>query len=136
MPAGLRPYQLAPIDRGCVNTVVFDALKVDDQCKETWNSKTNKRLFLTAKTQPWDTDADDSDAVFKVEGTIPNPTKEPGRVVFTLSEEDTYQDPTVLYYCDIVQTDSDGESNAERLMIGMFNILPGPNNAQAGGDNE
>lgn len=142
MFGGLRPYRLSPINRGCVNTVVFDAVKVEksddptstEEWKETWIDKTNKKLFLTAKTQPWDTDADDSDAVFKVEGTIPDPTNEPGRIVFTLSEEDTYQDPTVLYFCDIVQTDSDGESNADRLFIGTFNIIPGPNNAQAGGD--
>ena len=133
MPGGLRPYRLPPINRGCVNTVVFDAVKVGDNCKEVWINKTNKRLFLTAKTQPWDNDRDDSDAIFKVEGTIPDATKEPGRVVFTLSEEDTYQDPTVPYFCDIVETDSDG-SNANRLMIGTFNIIPGPNNEQAGGD--
>ena len=132
MPGGLRPYRLSPINRGCVNTVVFDAVKVDDECKETWIDKTNKRLFLTAKTQPWDTDADDSDAVFKVEGTIPNPTDEPGRIVFTLSEEDTYKDPDVPYFCDIVETDS--ASNANRLFIGTFNIVPGPNNEQAGGE--
>ena len=136
MPGGLRPYRLSPINRGCVNTVVFDAVKIGDDCQETWINKTNKRLFLTAKTQPWDTDADDSDAVFKVEGTIPDSTNEPGRVVFTLSEEDTYKDPTIPYFCDIVETDSDGESNANRLFIGTFNIIPGPNNEQAGGDNE
>lgn len=134
MFGGLRPYRLAPINRGCVNKVVFEAIKVDDQCKETWINKTNKRLFLTAKTQPWDTDADDSDAVFKVEGAIPDPTNEPGRVIFNLSEEDTYKDPTIPYFCDIVETDSDGTSNANRLMIGTFNIIPGPNNEQAGGE--
>jgi hypothetical protein len=135
MPAGLRPYNLAPINRGCVNKVVFDAVRVDDNCKETWIDKTNKRLFLTAKTKPWDNDADDSDAIFKIEGTIPDATNEPGRVVFQLSEKDTYQDPTIPYFCDIVETDSDGASNAQRLFIGTFNIIPGPNNEQAGGDN-
>ena len=132
MFGGLRPYRLSPINRGCVNTVVFLAQKKDG----TWIDKTSKKLFLTAKTQPWDTDADDSDAVFKVEGTIPDATNEPGRVVFSLSEEDTYKDPTIPYFCDIVETDSDGESNANRLFIGTFNITPGPNNEQAGGDNE
>lgn len=135
MPAGLRPYNLAPINRGCVNKVVFDAVRVDNNCKETWIDKTNKRLFLTAKPKPWDNDADDSDAIFKIEGTIPDATNEPGRVVFQLSEEDTYQDPTIPYFCDIVETDSDGASNAQRLFIGTFNIIPGPNNEQAGGDN-
>ena len=125
---GLRPYQLAPIDRGCVNTVIFN---ITDE-KGNSLSKLDKKLYLTAKTQPWDTDADDSDAIFKVEGTIPN-TSEPGRVVFTLSEEDTYQDPTVDYFYDVVETDLDG-TNANRLALGGFNIIGGPNNAQAGGD--
>lgn len=132
--SGLQPYQLSPINRGCVNTVVFVAVaKENCDAPETQIDKTKKRLFLTAKTQPWDDVANDSDAVFKVEGTIPNPTTEPGRVVFTLSEQDTYKDPTVPYFCDIVETDLDGTSNANRLFIGTFNILPGPNNAQAGG---
>ena len=125
---GLRPYRLAPINRGCVNTVTFLVTKPDG----AFVDKTDKKLYLTAKTEPWDDDADDSDAVFKVEGTIPNPTKEPGRVVFTLSESDTYKDPSVPYFCDIVETDLDG-SNADRLMIGTFNIIGGANNAQAGG---
>ena len=128
---GLRPCRLAPINRGCVNMVVFLATNSDG----SWIDKTNKKLYFTAKTTPWDDDADDSDAIFKVVGTIPNPTKEPGRVVFTLSEEDTYQDPTIPYFCDIVETDQDGASNANRLFIGSFNVIPGPNNAQAGGDN-
>ena len=132
--SGLQPYQLSPINRGCVNTVVFVAVaKENCDAPETQIDKTTKRLFLTAKTQPWDDVANDSDAVFKVEGTIPNPTTEPGRVVFALSEQDTYKDPTVPYFCDIVETDLDGTSNANRLFIGTFNILPGPNNAQAGG---
>ena len=132
MFGGLRPYQLSPINRGCVNTVVFLAQNSDG----TWIDKTNKKLYLTAKTEPWDTDADDSDAVFKVLGTIPDATNEPGRVVFTLSEEDTYKDPDVPYFCDIVETDADGTSNANRLFIGTFNILPGPNNEQAGGTDD
>ena len=128
---GLRPYTLAPINRGCVNKITLLTQKPGDN----WIDKTSKKLYFTAKTEPWDTDADDSDAIFKVEGTIPNPTKEPGRVVFTLTEEDTYIDPDKLYFFDIVQTNSDG-TNAERLMIGNFNVIPGPNNAQAGGETE
>lgn len=129
MFGGLRPYRLSPINRGCVNTIVFLAQKPDG----TWIDKTNKKLYLTAKTQPWDTDADDSDAVFKIEGIIPDATNEPGRVVFTISEKQSYVNPDQLYFVDIVETDSDGTSNANRLFIGNFNILPGPNNAQAGG---
>jgi hypothetical protein len=93
---------------------------------------TSKKLYLTAKTQPWDTDADDSDAVFKILGVIPNPANEPGRVVFTVSESQSYIDPTVPYFYDIVQTDTDG-SNPERRAIGQFNVIGGANNAQAGG---
>lgn len=130
MFGGLRPYQLTPINRGCVNTIVFLAQNEDG----TWIDKTDKRLFLTCKTQPWDDDADDADAKFKIEGTIPNPTEEPGRVVFTLTEEDSYLDPEQLYFVDIVETDSDGTSNANRLFIGNFNIIAGPNNAEAGGE--
>lgn len=130
MFSGIRPYQLVPLNRGCVQDVVFLATK----CDGSWIDKTDKKLFFTAKTKPWDDDTDDSDAVFKIEGTIPDPIEEPGRVVFSLSEEDTYQDPTILYYCDIVETDSDGTSNANRLFIGNFRIVPGPNNEQAGGD--
>ena len=132
---GLHPYQLSPINRGCVNKVVFVAVKKDScDVPEKQIDKTNKRLFLTAKTQPWDDVANDSDATFKVEGVIPDPTHEPGRVVFTLSEQNTYKDPTIPYFCDIVETDSDGTSNANRLFIGTFNILPGPNNKEAGGE--
>lgn len=130
MAGGLRPYQLNPINRGCVNTVVFNVRNE----KGEWISKTDKTLYLTAKTQPWDTDADDSDAVFKVIGTIPKPIEEPGRVVFVLSETQSYLDPETQYFCDIVETDSDGTSNANRLMIGTFNVIGGANNAQAGGE--
>lgn len=126
---GLRPYRLAPINRGCVNTIVFLAQKPDG----AWIDKTGKKLYLTAKTQPWDTDADDSDAVFKVLGTIPDSANEPGRVVFTLSETECYLDPTQTYFVDIVETDADGTSNANRIFIGNFNVVAGPNNEQAGG---
>lgn len=130
MFGGLRPYRLSPINRGCVNTIVFLAQRPDG----SWIDKTSKKLYLTCKTQPWDTDADDSDAIFKVVGTIPDATNEPGRVEFTLSEEQCYLDPEQLYFVDIVETDADGTSNANRLFIGNFNVTPGPNNAQAGGE--
>jgi hypothetical protein len=132
MFGGLRPYQLTPINRGCVNTIVFLAQNEDG----TWIDKTDKRLFLTCKNQPWDDDAEDTDAKFKIEGTIPNAEDEPGRVVFTLTEEDSYLDPEQLYFVDIVETDSDGTSNANRLFIGNFNVIAGPNNAEAGGEEE
>lgn len=126
---GLRPYRLSPINRGCVN--IIQLLRQNDN--GTWVDLTNNKLYLTAKTHPWDDDADDSDAVFKVVGVIPDPTREPGRVVFRLTEAQTYIDPTVEYFCDIVKTDADGTSNAERLFIGTFNVIGGANNAQAGG---
>ena len=130
MFSGLRPYVLSPLNRGCVETVTFiaetpDGVQID---------KTSKKLYLTAKNVPWDNVADDSDAVFKVIGTIPDPTNEPGRVVFSLTEQQTYLDPNTTYYCDIVETDSDGTSNANRLFIGSFNVIGGANNAQAGGE--
>ena len=132
MFGGLRPYRLSPINRGCINTIVFLSTNSDG----SWIDKTGKKLYLTAKTKPWDNVADDSDAIFKVVGDIPDPTNEPGRVVFTLSEKQSYQDPSIPYFCDIVETDLDGASNANRLFIGQFNVIGGANNAQAGGDDD
>jgi len=129
MFGGLRPYRLAPLNRGCVETIAVTFAK---NCKQI--DKTDKKFYLTAKTQPWDDDANDDDAVFKKEGTIPDPINEPGRVVFELTEKDTYLDPDVLYFCDIVETDIDGDSNAKRKFIGNFNVIGGANNAQAGGN--
>lgn len=130
MFGGLRPYQLSPINRGCVNTIVFCVTNE----KGEWIDKTNKKVYLTAKTEPWDDDGTDSDAVFKVLGQIPDES-EPGRVVFSLTEEQCYLDPNTLYFCDIVETDGDGTSNANRLFIGSFNVIGGANNAEAGGVN-
>lgn len=130
----LRPCYLV-LNRGCVNTVVFVRTQQDgcNQPEEPISFVGNK-LYLTCKTQPWDTDADDSDATFKVEGTIPNPAEEPGRAVFTISEQDSYKcTPNNQYYFDIVTTDLDG-GNADRKAIGQFNIIAGPNNEQAGGE--
>ena len=139
MFGGLRPYELTPINRGCVNTVVFLAQKPDG----TWIDKTGKTLYLTCKTQPWDNDSDDEDAIFKIVGVIPNPTKEPGRVVFTLTESETWLDPEKTYFVDIVETnnyDGPGEEpddwfleDSNRLFIGNFRVIGGPNNEQAGG---
>ena len=53
--------------------------------------------------------------------------------MFTLSETETYLDPTQIYYVDIVETDDDGTSNAQRDFIGNFRVIGGANNAQAGG---
>lgn len=128
MSVGLRPYCLNPINRGCVETI---AVTFSKNCEQV--DMTDKVFYLTAKTQPWDNDADDSDAIFKVVGTIPDSEKEPGRVVFNLSEKQTYLDPSVTYYCDIVETDGAG-NNARRVFIGYFNVIGGANNAQAGGE--
>ena len=89
---GLRPYELNPLNRGCVEKIVICFRK-----NGQWVDKTNKTLYLTCKTQPWDNVADDSDAIFKKTGVIPD-TTEPGRIVFTLSETETYLDPTQIYY--------------------------------------
>jgi hypothetical protein len=130
---GLRPYNLV-LNRGCVNNLAFVTVsQADCNSPELPVSKTDKKLYLTCKTQPWDTDADDSDAVFKILGTIPDSTDEPNRVVFTISETQSYIDPTVPYFWDIVQTDTDG-TNAERLAIGQFTVIAGANNEQAGGE--
>lgn len=125
---GLRPYELNPLNRGCVEKIVICFRK-----NNKWIDKTDKVFYLTCKTKPWDDVANDSDAIFKKVGVIPDETKEPGRVVFTLSETDTYLDPTKMYFVDIVETDEDGDSNAQRDFIGNFRVIGGANNAQAGG---
>jgi hypothetical protein len=56
--------------------------------------------------------------------------------VFSISEEQSYLNPEQIYFVDIVETDLDGTSNANRLFIGNFNVTPGPNNAQAGGETD
>lgn len=126
---GLRPYELNPLNRGCVEKIVICFRK-----NGQWIDKTDKTFYLTCKTKPWDNVADDSDAIFKKTGTIPDTANEPGRVVFELSETDTYLDPTVTYFVDIVETDNDGDSNAQRDFIGNFHVIGGANNAQAGGE--
>lgn len=131
--SGLRPYQLAPLDRGCVNTIIFDqSSQADCESPLTPIDLNSKLLYLTSKTKPWDNVADDSDAVFKVDGVIPEPVDEPGRVVFTVSATQSYLDPTVTYYYDIVATELDG-TNPQRYAIGSFNVIGGANNAEAGG---
>ena len=66
-------------------------------------------------------------------GIIPDSTNEPNRVVFTISEAQSYIDPTIPYFFDIVWTDLD-DSNADRRAIGDFTVIAGANNAQAGGE--
>ena len=96
----------------------------------TWVDKTGKRLYLTAKDHLWDDVEDDANAIFKVQGTIPS-ADEPGRVEFAISKTQTYQDPTKLYFCDIVETDTNG-NNPRRVFVGEFVLTAGPNNEQAG----
>lgn len=129
---GLRPYTLAPLDRGCVNTIVFDlSSQLNCDSPEVPIDLTDKLLYLTAKTVPWDDVGNDSDATFKVTGTIPNPTTEPGRVVFTVSATQSYINPQ-QYFWDIVATEMDG-TNPQRKALGDFYVIAGPNNQQAGG---
>lgn len=123
---GLRPLHLGKLNRGCVEKVIFEDL---DE-KGHYIDLSGKRAWFTVKTEPWDDVANDSTAVMKVEGVI----TEGGRVTFTLSEADTYQDPNDDYYFDIVLTDQN-EANAERVALGDLIIIGGANNAQAGGDN-
>jgi len=124
---GLRPLRIGPFNRGCTTKVVFENRKDDGE----WVDMTGKKIWLTAKAEPYDFRTNDNSAIFKVEGTISE--TETGRAVFQLTEKETWQDPEEPYFFDIVMTDSDG-TNAERLAIGNFRIIGGANNAQAGGD--
>lgn len=123
----LQPIKIGPFNRGCVETVVFENLDVDGN----WIPFTGKRVWLTAKTEPFDYKTNDVSKVFKVEGVIS--ADEPGRVTFSLSEKNTWQDPEIPYFFDIVTTNNNG-TGAERIALGQFWIIGGANNAQAGGD--
>ena len=124
---GLRPLRIGPFNRGCVAKVIFENRKDDGE----WVDMTGKKIWLTAKSEPYDFRTNDNSALFKVEGTID--AEEIGRATFQLTEKETWLDPEEPYFFDIVATDSDG-TNAERLAIGEFRIIGGANNAQAGGD--
>lgn len=123
---GLRVIRMNSLSRGCVERVVI--LFTDENCQPI--TKAGKVLYLTAKKKQWDLDKEDASALFKVRGVI-DPS-EPNRVVFNLTEKDTYLDANKTYFCDIVETDSDGSSNARRVFLGSFEIIGGANNKQAG----
>lgn len=123
---GLRVVRMNSLNRGCVERVVI--VFTDENCKPI--SKANKALYLTAKKKQWDLDKEDTSALFKIRGVI-DPS-EPNRVVFNLTEKDTYLDANKIYFCDIVETDSDGSSNARRVFLGSFEVIGGANNKQAG----
>ena len=123
---GLRVTRMNSLNRGCVERVVI--LFTDENCKPI--SKADKVLYLTAKKKQWDLDKEDTSALFKIRGVIDS--SEPNRVVFNLTEKDTYLDANKTYFCDIVETDSDGSSNARRVFLGSFDVIGGANNKQAG----
>ena len=123
---GLRVIRMNSLNRGCVERVVM--VFTDENCKPI--VKTGKVLYLTAKKKQWDLDKEDTSALFKIRGVIDS--NEPNRVVFNLTEKDTYLDANKTYFCDIVETDSDGSSNARRAFLGSFEVIGGANNKQAG----
>lgn len=122
----LRVVRMNSLNRGCVERVVI--VFTDENCKPI--SKADKVLYLTAKKKQWDLDREDTSALFKIRGVIDS--SEPDRVVFNLTEKDTYLDANKIYFCDIVETDSDGSSNARRVFLGSFEVIGGANNKQAG----
>lgn len=123
---GLRVVRMNSLNRGCVERVVI--VFTDENCKPI--AKADKVLYLTAKKKQWDLDKEDTSALFKIRGVI-DPS-ELNRVVFNLTEKDTYLDADKTYYCDIIETDSDGSSNARRVFLGSFEVIGGANNKQAG----
>lgn len=126
MTNGLRTIRMRPLNRGCVEKIVI--IFTDENCQPI--TKISKVLYLTAKKKQWDFDKEDTSALFKVKGII-DPI-ETNRVVFNLTEKDTYLDADKTYFCDIVETDSDESSNARRVFIGSFDVIGGANNKQAG----
>lgn len=105
--------------------VVFRRTKGDSE----WIDCTNSKFVLIAKKEPWLDITDFSDALFQIEGKIPNEAtwlgdkNEPGRVVFNLSESNTNLNPKKsAYYCRIVETDLDG-SNPRSVFMGKFRVV-------------
>ena len=121
----LRVIKLNPINRGTDDEIVF-IYKVNGELTDL----TQYNGYLTCKTAQWDDVLDDSNALFKVTGQIPDPDNEPWRMVFTLTENDTFLDPDQEYFVDIVLTKN---GDTRRRAIGTFRVVGGPNNQQAGG---
>ena len=126
MTYGLRTIRMRPLNRGCVEKIVI--VFTDENCQPI--TKSGKVLYLTAKKKQWDFDKEDTSALFKVKGVVDS--TETNRVVFNLTEKDTYLGADKTYFCDIVETDSDGSSNARRVFLGSFDVVGGANNKQAG----
>lgn len=105
--------------------VVFRRTKGDSE----WIDCTNSKFILIAKKEPWLDIMDFTDAVFQVQGVIPNEAtwlgenNEPGRVVFDLSESDTSLNPKKsAYYCRIIETNLDG-LNPRSVFMGKFRVV-------------
>lgn len=110
---------------GHADKVVLRRTKGDSE----WIDCSNSKFILIAKKEPWLNLTDFTDALFKIDGVIPNEAtwlgenNEPGRVVFCLSESDTNLNPKrSAYYCRIIETDLDG-SNPRSAFMGKFRVV-------------
>ncbi len=110
---------------GHADKVVLRRTKGDSE----WIDCSNSKFILIAKKEPWLNLMDFTDALFKIDGVIPNEAtwlgenNEPGRVVFDLSESDTNLNPKrSAYYCRIIETNLDG-SNPRSAFMGKFRVV-------------
>lgn len=110
---------------GHADKVVLRRTKGDSK----WIDCSKSKFILIAKKEPWLNLTDFTNALFKIDGVIPNEAtwlgenNEPGRVIFDLSEFDTNLNPKrSAYYCRIIETDLDG-SNPRSAFMGKFRVV-------------
>jgi hypothetical protein len=119
MPTTLSITRIADLNRGVYNAIVM-LYKV--RGKNT--SLAGHTLTLTVKDRQWDDVPDDSSAVLEITGVIAE--NEDWRVVFPITAEQSYLDPTKEYYADIVDLSPDNVPR--RLAILHFMVKAAPSN--------
>lgn len=92
---------------------------------------TGKTLYFTAKSDKFDTSADDASAIIKK--TVTGHTDAANGVSgFTLNDSDTYVAPGKYYFTVLVE-DSDGDAEPPSL-TGKLTILPQQTNRNVGNE--
>jgi hypothetical protein len=120
MPSRLRITRIADLNRGVYNSIVMH-YKVNGELRPL----TGHTLTLTVKPILWDDIADDSTATFVITGIIDPET--PWRVLFPITAQQSYLDPEVEYFGDIVDVREDGIP--VRKAIFSFMVNPAPTNS-------
>jgi hypothetical protein len=95
---------------------------------------TGKRVYFTVKPEESDSDSTDEAATIKKTISSGSHTNAgAGLTAWTLTDEDTYQDPTDYFYSVIVEDEATGLSEPPSL-IGKLKILPQTTNRNVGNE--